>query len=176
MKIKPKVKRGESKGKPLSKALAERLCSCVANGEPLPEACQREGVLTSTVFRWMERSEELGKMYARACEIRLNVLEEKLFVLCNKAHEVACDELSGRERLQAVKLEIDTLKWYLSKLRRAKFGEKQVVEVTGKDGEKLETKADISPALLAEIAKMQAKMESKVKEESDELSANLADN
>lgn len=176
MKTKPKTKRGESRGKPLSKALAERLCKCVANGEPLTVACQREGVEVSVAFRWMERVEELRQMYARACEMRLNVLEEKLFVLCNKAHEVACDELSGRERLQAVKLEIDTLKWYLSKLRRAKFGEKQVVEVTGKDGEKLEAKADFSPALLAEIAKMQANMESKVQTEKDELSANLADN
>lgn len=173
MKSKTKAKKGESRGRPLSKALAERLCKSVANGEPLTVACQREGVEVSVAFRWLERVEELRQMYARACEMRLNVLEEKLFVLCNKAHEVACDELSGRERLQAVKLEIDTLKWYLSKLRRAKFGEKQVVEVTGKDGEKLEAKADFSPALLAEVAKLQSQMEAKVRAEQDELSANL---
>ena len=167
-------KKGESKGVRLSKALALRLCAAVAKASSLPKACEKEKISYDTARKWLERDHKT--MYAHACEERLNTLEEKFFELCEKAHEVACDELTGRERLQAVKLEIDTWKWYLSKLRRAKFGEKQVVEVTGKDGEKLETKADISPALLAEIAKMQAKMESKVKEESDELSANLADN
>lgn len=165
-----KKKKGESKGVRLSKALAARLCAAVAKASSLTKACEKEKIAYDTARRWLER--EHKAMYAHACEERLNTLEEKFFELCERAHEVACDELTGRERLQAVKLEIDTWKWYLSKLKRAKFGEKQTVELTGKDGEKLETKAEFSPALLEELARMQAKMERKVEEES----ANLADN
>lgn len=168
---KTSVKRGHSNGKRLSKALAARLCEAVANGVPLTRACKDEGVKISTVFDWLQRETALRGMYARACETRLQVLEERVLELCHMGHEAALDEMTGRDRLTAIKLEIDTLKWMLGKLMRCKYGEKQVVELTGKDGEKLEAKQPIDMEAVKQVALLQAQMEQKLREEASDGSA-----
>lgn len=155
-------KKGQSNGKRLSNALAERLCTEVARGVPLTRACAAEGVKINTVFDWLQRTEELRGMYARACETRLQVLEERVLELCVLGHEAALDELTGKDRLTAIKLEIDTLKWMLSKLMRRKYGEKQVVELTGKDGEKLEPVASVDMEALKQVAAWKAEFERKM--------------
>lgn len=66
---------------------------------------------------------------ARACEEWLNALEEKLLDLCERGHEVSVCEGSGGVMLQAVKLEVDTLKWMLAKLMPKKYGERASVAV-----------------------------------------------
>ena len=58
-------------------------------------------------------------------------MEERLLDLCEQAHEVAQDANSGHARVQAVKLEIDTLKWQLCKLMPARYGDKQTLEMMG---------------------------------------------
>lgn len=156
-----KPKKGESNGKRLSKALAVRLCAEVAQGVPLTRACKKEGVKISSVFAWLQRTEENRGMYARACEVRLQVLEERVLELCALGHEAALEEMTGRERLTAIKLEIDTLKWMLSKLLRRKYGEKQVVELTGKDGKELEVKRDVDMEALRQVAMWKAEFERK---------------
>jgi hypothetical protein len=165
---KTSVKRGHSQGKRLSKALAERLCAEVASGVPLTRACQAEGVKINTVFDWLQRTPELRGMYARACETRLQVLEERVLELCHIGHEAALDEMTGRDRLTAIKLEIDTLKWMLSKLMRCKYGEKSTVEITGKDGAKLETKQTLDMEAVQHVARLKLQMERMQREEEAE--------
>lgn len=165
-----------SNGKRLSKALAVRLCDEVASGVPLTRACQAEGVRVDVVFKWLQRTDELRQVYARACETRLQVLEERVLELCHMGHEAALDEMTGRDRLTAIKLEIDTLKWMLGKLMRCKYGEKQVVELTGKDGEKLEAKQPIDMEAVKQVALLQAQMEQKLREEASNGSADGAEN
>lgn len=161
-------KTGHSKGKRLSRALAERLCAVVAGGVPLTRACDAEGVKISTVFDWLQRVPELRGMYARACETRLQVLEERVLELCVLGHEAALDELTGKDRLAAIKLEIDTLKWMLSKLMRCKYGERQVVELMGKDSEKLEPKPAIDMEAVEHVARLKLQMERMQREEEAE--------
>ena len=157
--IKKKRKVGESNGKRLSRALAERLCGEVAQGVPLTRACRAEGVRVDVVFKWLQRGEETRQLYARACETRLQVLEERVLELCVLGHEAALEEMTGKERLTAIKLEIDTLKWMLSKLMRRKYGEKQVVELTGKDGKDFEVKRDVDMEALKQMALWKAEFE-----------------
>lgn len=162
------AKRGFSKGKRLSKALAERLCSEVASGVPLTKACAKEGVGIAAVFRWLNREERLREMYARACETRLMVLEERVLELCGLGHEAALDEYTAKDRLVAIKLEIDTLKWLLGKLMRCKYGEKQVVELTGRGSEKTEPKQDVDMEVVKQVARLKLQMERMQREEEED--------
>lgn len=117
-----------------SAALAERICEHIRCGDTLRKAAKKEGVEQRTVMRWAHENAEFCQQYARACEERLAVFEDKLLDLCEKGHEVAPRAEIGGTMLQAVKLEIDTLKWMLSKLMPKKYGDRAALALEG--GEK----------------------------------------
>ena len=127
-------------------AAGERICAAIAEGASLRKAAEAEGVTHRTVLDWAAAHERFGTQYARACELRLAVLEDKVLTLC------------GHTRLQAVKLEIDTLKWLLCKLVPKRFGDRTQMEITGKDGADLLPKhtAEEDAAFLAALAAAQA--------------------
>ncbi len=114
-----------------NEALAERLCDAIADGLSLKRAAALCGVGPSSVRRWMDAVPGFKARYARACELRLLLLEEKLLDLCEEGHDAAVDSEGGSARLRAVKLEIDTIKWQLSKLLPRQYGEKSA----GAEGE-----------------------------------------
>lgn len=132
-KRKESVRRGRKKGSGsrYSRALADRICTHIRCGDSLRKAAQKEGVPHPTVLKWVEGGGEFRDQYARACEERLNALEDKLLDLCERGHEVSVCEGSGGVMLQAVKLEVDTLKWMLAKLMPKKYGERASVAVEG---------------------------------------------
>lgn len=112
-------------------AVADAICEAVADGASLRAACRAVGVKYPTAQLWRKTKPDFADRYARACECRLDALEDKLLDLYALGHEVALDSEHGRERLQAVKLEIDSIKWTLCKLRPARYGERQSVELNG---------------------------------------------
>lgn len=125
LRMKRRAERGREAGRQSKFTLAagERVCALIADGGFLRSAGDAVGVSASTVLRWARANEGFAERYARACEVRLAVLEERLLELCALGHEAALDAECGQVRLQAVKLEIDTLKWILSKLVRQRFGD-----------------------------------------------------
>ena len=125
----------KEKGRPsrYSAALAERICEHIRCGCSLRRAADKEGVPHSTVMTWALNNTVFSDQYARACEDRLTALEDKLLDLVEKGHEVApCAEIGG-SMLQAVKLEIDTLKWMLAKLMPKRYGDRAALALEGGD-------------------------------------------
>lgn len=112
-------------------ALAERLCGAIADGLSLTRAAILCGVGATSVRRWLAAVPEFRARYACACELRLLLLEEKLLDLCEEGHDAAGDSEGGSARLRAVKLEIDTIKWQLSKLLPRQCGAKAAGEAPG---------------------------------------------
>ena len=116
-----------------SAALAERICDHIRCGDSLRKAAEKEGVPNPSVMRWVHENKAFSEQYARACEERLAALEDKLLDLVEKCHEVApCAEIGGT-MLQAVKLEIDTLKWMLAKLMPKRYGDRAALALEGGD-------------------------------------------
>lgn len=144
MKKQPKKAKGRTAaGGRYTKALAARICEAIAAGESMRKAAAENGVPNPTVMRWVRSRPAFAEQYARACETRLGVQEEKLFDLMAQGHLAAMDPECGNARLQAVKLEIDTLKWMLSKLLPKKYGEASRLELDGKvDGPALPARTD----------------------------------
>ena len=146
---KPKLKKPTLSGEAL-----ERIFENIADGLSLRQAAANHGHKEQDVHNYMKRHPEWQEPYVRACELRRYGYESRLHDLMVRAHETAMDEVTGTNRLRAVQLEIDTLKWLLCKLWPNKYGDKQALEVTGKDGSPLlpqHTKAELAEfaALLA---------------------------
>lgn len=134
-----------------SAALADRICDHIRCGCSLRKAAEKEGIAQRTVMRWAHENAEFCQQYARACEERLAALEDKLLDLCEKGHEVAPRFEIGGTMLQAVKLEIDTLKWMLSKLMPKKYGDCKAVELTGANGGPVEMITDHDEVRIASV-------------------------
>lgn len=113
-------------------AAGAMICAAIAEGASLRKACAAAGVKYATAQLWKESKKAFADLYARACETRRNRLEERLQELFELVHTVAGEENAGA-KVQAVKVEIDSIKWILSKWQPARYGDKQHIEVYGKE-------------------------------------------
>ena len=103
-------------GRPLrySKALGEAVCSRIAAGRTLEDACAEPGMPSSaTVYKWLVREDDFASAYGRARQVQADVLFDA-------ARTVA--EKSGPETWRRDKLLVDTLRWQVSKLAPLKYG------------------------------------------------------
>ena len=178
MKTKAKAKKDKANkvGRPV-KCSAEkiaRILAAIANGATKETACEKEGISRETLRRWRKKAAGNEQLYARAEEGAVEVYEDEYReVICTLIRFVRDSNLNEETRMRAAERVARMLQFLLAVNNKEKYGKSQRVELTGKDGEKLEAKADFSPALLAEVAKLQSQMEAKVRAEQDELSANL---
>lgn len=158
---KPTAKPGKGRPSRYTQALAERICAAVANGKSLRIAAGAEGVKWPTARDWLQKHAAFSDQYARACEARLELLEGRMLELMERGHEVAMDETCAAQRLNAVKLEMDNIKWILCKLLPRKYGEKAALELTGAEGAPLvpALPEERMGALAAMIAAARAKIE-----------------
>ena len=90
-----------------------------------------------TVWRWLDKYPDFHNQYARARNLRKEALVERLMILAGSARSHAHGEAGtgvAGAQVQAVKLEIDTIKWVLSKEYRYDYGDKITQEITGAGG------------------------------------------
>ncbi len=159
----PRQKRPSGGQTRYTRALGERICERIAQGESTRQAAEAEGVSEASVRRWAvdERlSTTFGTQYARACEIRHEGYESRLQEAREKARAIAEQAQDEHVRIQALKLESDIIKWQLCKLLPHKYGDKAAVELTGKDGAPLVPTPD--PEVLARLATMQEEARARI--------------
>jgi hypothetical protein len=129
-----------------NKKLAYELCERIAKGESLLAMCRdsENYPSTNTVYEWLlkaDESEELKQFrynyeHARAkqAEVFFEQLDE--LALLSSTEIVGGDDKADNARVQARRLQVDTLKWRLSKMLPKKYGDK--LDLTS-GGEKLPT-------------------------------------
>lgn len=132
-----------------SNTLAETICARIMDGESLRAVCRDEEMPSRmTVLRWVASNEAFRDQYARACEIRADLLFDEMFEIADdatndymlQASKDAGDEDGvslkagfNSENVQRSRLRIDTRKWALSKMNPKKYGDK--IQHAGADGE-----------------------------------------
>ena len=115
--------------------IIERILDAVADGSSLKKICDEPGMPhRATWVRWMDSIDGLSSRYARACQMRADVLADDLAELCESALEPTLEDEHGRMRIDnarvnAIKLIIDTRKWAASKLHREKWGDAPAASV-----------------------------------------------
>ena len=113
----------------------------------------------AAVLAWVKKDKAAGDEYAQACAMRVELYAEQITDLLQELEEASFDKEHGRERIQAIKIQIDGLKWLLCKLMPSRYGEAAQLEITGKNGKDLLPKhtAEEDAAFLRMLAEMQAK-------------------
>lgn len=131
----------------------------VDGGKPIRQILKEDWTpSTSTFFLWLEEDESKSKRYARACEIRADMLFEEMMHIAYTPEEGETIKMSqkgegkrAKKEMEKTKgdmlghrrLKIDTIKWALSKMEPKKYGTK--LDLTS-NNEKIE-----SPKLVVEV-------------------------
>lgn len=147
--------------------LARELCAAIAEGATLTSLCRERQLAYWPTSKFLRGKH--SALYKEAFETRLTVLEDRLLDLCAAAQDAARNcpanaaaAAAARAQIDACRLEIDTIKWQLAALLAKRYGTKQKVELTGKDGTPLlpEHTAEQDAAYLSMLAAVRKKLDS----------------
>jgi hypothetical protein len=110
-------------------------------GEPIRTVLKDDDMPSSrTFYKWLDEDEEKVKQYARACEVRADVIFEEILTIADKQGEdiiiVDGKEVTNHNVVSRNRLQVDARKWVLSKMQPKKYGDK--IDHTT-DGEKIQT-------------------------------------
>ena len=138
-------------GRPISytKVAAKLICDRLAAGETLRSICRDDKAPPeSTVRQWvMDDRNGFSAQYARARDLGLDAMADELIDVADNATNDYMEredpdnpgyQLNG-ENVQRSRLRVDARKWYLCKLAPKRYGDRQQLEVSGKDGGPIET-------------------------------------
>jgi len=115
MTAKPKNKGGRPTK--FNDQLAGKILGRIAVGESVRSICADPAMPSAdTIYRWIGEKPEFSERYARAKEDSADSLIEAMF-------GAAYDEETDVQRL---KLRVDTTKWYLSKIKPKKYGDRTI--------------------------------------------------
>lgn len=142
---------GEAVGEGVVKAdrakQVEEVIARIEAGESENAACLSVGINRAT-FRAAALKVGAGDAYARALASLAGDQVEKV--------EAAIQDMrDGKIDAQTARVEIDARKWFASKFLPSRYGDRQAIEHTGKDGGPIETKEIATPeAREARIAEL----------------------
>lgn len=104
--------------------IADTICDRIADGRTLRAILRESNDLPgmTTIFKWLDQNEAFAKQYARACDERVESMNEDLMDISDEA--VGLDAAG----VQAKKLQIETRKWLMGKAKPKKYGDRLQVD------------------------------------------------
>ena len=112
------------------------VCEALMNGHTLVDIEQCDGMPSrSTLFRWLKQVPQFERDYARARELQAEFYADEMVRLSRAAREATLKERGQDKvdpgRVQALKLQVDALKWLMAHRAPKKFGHKVELEHSG---------------------------------------------
>lgn len=133
-----------------TKEKAKIVCEMLEKGKMVKAIEERLGLSRSTLYRWQEQNEEFREQYARAREKGFDRIAEEMLEIASNEQITTTTITSDNgvttkeeDNIQSRRLQVDTRKWLLSKWAKRKYGDQKSVEMTGKDGNAIEIKAQV---------------------------------
>jgi len=126
----------------------DEICLKLGEGISLRRICEEDGMpKTDTFMRWAQSNDLLWGQYTKARETAADrIFDELMDISDDGTNDWMIREdpknpgyAHNGESVARSRLRIDTRKWYLSKLMPKRFGDRQYNELTGKDGESLQS-------------------------------------
>lgn len=140
--------------------IADQICDRITDGESLRAICRDKDMpATSTVCKWLAENPAFSEQYARAREAQADAIFDDILDIADNAKNDWMEregdggagwQLNG-EHIQRSRIRIDARKWMAGKLAPKKYGEKQTLEHTGKDGEPLVRANELAESLIAHV-------------------------
>ena len=116
--------------------LGDKICQRLSEGETLRKICKDKKMPSqSTVYYWLldEDKKKFLELYIRARESQGEVFFDLIDELsAQSVKDIRGDDKSDSARVNARKLQVDTLKWRLARMSPHKYGEKLDVVSDGK--------------------------------------------
>jgi len=104
---------------------------------------------TSTFYQWLDSNEEKAKQYARATQVRADIIFDEIIDIADDSSGdrkvVEHGEVMDGEYVARSRIRIDTRKWVLSKLNPKKYGDK--TDITS-GGEKISTPQEVKVTIV----------------------------
>lgn len=131
-------------GRPSSrtKAIETELFERLAAGESLRSICRDDHMpVNRTIFSWIHKDDVFLRQYEKAKERGCDAMAEEIFEIADDGSNDWMEkenkdgsnyEALNSEHVQRSRLRIDTRKWYLSKIKAKKYGDKLDTTVTHK--------------------------------------------
>ena len=113
------------------------VCKEIEKGRALRNILKEDAMpSTSTFYEWLDSYEAKAKQYARATEIRAEVIFDDILGIADQnEHDTTVNadgvEIVNNDVIQRSRLRIDARKWVLSKLNPKKYGDKIQTEHSG---------------------------------------------
>lgn len=115
--------------------LAAEICSRLAIGDSMRTVCRADDMPNrATVFKWLALHPEFNDQYGIAKESAGECVAEEMFDIADDANNDWMEKLDkdeqsigwqlNGEHIQRSKLRVDIRKWYLSKIKPKKYGDK----------------------------------------------------
>lgn len=123
-----------------SAALCQRILDRIAKeGLSLRKACEADNLPLANFLFWCNNDQTLAEQYARAREIRADLLFEEIIEIADEASNDTIVDSNGDEKpnsewITRSKLRVDARKWVLAKMQPKKFGDKIEVDNKGDMG------------------------------------------
>jgi hypothetical protein len=153
-------KNGKRIGRPptpdLEKAVkVSTICDMASRGMLIRDACRQNGISHETFYTWVLFDPAFFDTYARAKECQGNAWAEKALAIAEGDDELTLERMQAATEsvadapekvkrgllkalewavIQRDRLRVDTLKWAAARRAPKAWGDKQQVEVTGRDG------------------------------------------
>ena len=96
-------------------ANADLVCQHLIDGKPLISICSDLGINYTAVFAWINEDDQFAQRYAQARELQCERMAEQIIELADSATP---------ETAQAVRLQVDSRKWFAGKMHSRKFGDR----------------------------------------------------
>lgn len=152
------AKAARRRGRPTlySKAMANKICERIMQGQALGTVASEVKVDTVTIYRWIEKHPEFRNMYAHAREWQADLLADEILAIADEPMTV--DVLIGGEMRPVVsmvavkhaRLRIDARKWYVSKLAPKKYGNRLNTTVSRPNGGPVQVQVKMTDSERAE--------------------------
>lgn len=141
---------GKRQGRPSSytKAKADQICRLMAEGKSLREICRADGMPgMSSVWRWLEAHESFRKQYAQARERQAEALFAEMLAIADTPMVGTVEtskewgtEIKSADMIEHRRLQIETRKWMLGKLKPKVYG----AAVDGEEGDTVPTPVQVT--------------------------------
>lgn len=133
-----------------------RICERLANGESLRAICRDAGMPDRvTVHRWIINDEGgFRNQYAHSKEIGMDEMAEECLAISDEPVGSLDNGATDNGAVAKQRLQVDTRKWFLSKIVPKKYGDRSAMELTGANGGPLEVTDTDRAARIAGIIAM----------------------
>jgi hypothetical protein len=131
---------------------ADAICERLALGESLRSICRDPAMPSnSAVAEWLGKHSTFAEQYARAKTVGLDLMAEEIIAISDRPSGCLDNGATDAGDVAHRRLQIDTRKWYLSKLAPKRYGEKAALELTGADGGAIQVDDSSAATKLAKI-------------------------